>query len=525
MLKSAFYIILISFVVFSKTGLAQKYSWGPTMKVPDNDKTHDYMVGQIDSITYLYRFSYGLQLREMHTIDAINPKTGAFLFSKEIEFAHNKTQKSIRVLYFFVYGNKLFVFNQQENTQENTFELYLSEIDPKNGNIVSVKKMDSNPKDSEDAKGEYNANFYNENGQFITYFSRTGLYSKKQKTIISFWDSNMTLIEKKEFQLGSETKSSRLASINQNSADDILMVVAVRKPDFVELRNGATPTTHKLIYYSNITKKLIEYEIETAEPNYIASNVRVVATNNGFAIAGFIGSKKFTNIQGCFTLYFDRAEGKFSEPVLEYFTSDHLKELLTKNRGWQTYESGNDYVIDDIVVSDGHIKIIAEQRGNGDEWNGFYNNYFMGNRYYSSPYYYSRWPRGCDIILVVDLNENQKINWLKIIPKDQNCDIDYSMSYTSLYNEGNLYFIYNDNPVNLRGSDEYGPKRYVEMYSGVTVLATLNSKGELKTKQLFKEGPKKIVLRPNLCFQNGSNSLFMYAAGKNKFRLGSMSFD
>ena len=525
MLKSAFYIVLISFFIVPKAGSAQKYSWGPTMRIPDNAKRHDYMVGQIDSTIYLYRFSYGFQLREIHTIDAINPKTGAFLFSKEIELLHNDTLKSLRVLYFFVYGNKLFAFSQQDNKREKSFDLYLSEINAKNGNIISNKKMDSNPKDSEEVKGEYNAKFYNEKGQFITYFTRTSLYSKKQKAIVSFWDPEMSLIERKEFQLGSETKSSKLVSINQNGADDILMVVDSRKPDFVELSNGATPTTHKLIYYSNVTKTVLEYTIETADPGYIASNIRVVATNKGFAIAGFMGNKKFANIQGCFTMYFDREEGKFSEPVLEYFTSDHLKELLTKNKGWQTTEYGNDYVIDDIIISDGHIKIIAEQRGNGDDWNGFYNNYYMGNRYYSSPYYYNRWPRGCDIILAIDLNENQKINWLRILPKDQNCDIEYSMSYASLYKGGNLYFIYNDHPVNLRGTDEYGPKRYVNMYGGVTVLATLSSTGELKTERLFKEGVQKIVLRPNLCYQNSNNSLFMYAAGKNKFRLGTLSFD
>jgi hypothetical protein len=181
--------------------------------------------------------------------------------------------------------------------------------------------------------------------------------------------------------------------------------------------------------------------------------------NNRYLLSAFLYKQRRGNIEGLFTVIWDKAtDSKYKEAVTIF--SDELR-TMAKSSESNLKMAFNDYFIKKIVVKkDGGYLLISEAeftttRGTSfnrsdylygpmnpiDYYSPYYNPYSPYNRYYgmgtSNRY-------NAENILVLSFDKNSNMEWSNVIPKSQFDDDGVNqISYQTVNTGGELHFLYN----------------------------------------------------------------------------------
>ncbi|HLI92071.1 MAG TPA: hypothetical protein VKU83_00610, partial [Puia sp.] len=188
--------------------------------------------------------------------------------------------------------------------------------------------------------------------------------------------------------------------------------------------------------------------------------IKVDNNNNRYIISGFYYKQRRGNIEGLYTVFWDKAtNSKQAEKVTVF--SDELR-ALAKSSDATIKTAFNDFFIKQIVTKrDGGYLLVAESlyttsRGSMfNRWDYMNPIYGYGPGFYSPYYnpYYNPWARNyggygtrfhAENIMVLSYDRESNLQWSNIIPKSQFDDESDNMISNEMVNTGReLNFLFN----------------------------------------------------------------------------------
>jgi hypothetical protein len=189
--------------------------------------------------------------------------------------------------------------------------------------------------------------------------------------------------------------------------------------------------------------------------------IRVDNYNNRYIFTGFYYKQKKGNIEGLYTVVWDKATDARLKETLTIF-NDELR-ALAKSSDANLKMAFNDYFIKHVIIKkDGGYLLVTESmyttsRGNMfNRWDYMYNPMYAPGGFYS-PYYYSPyynpWNRNfgnyatryhAENIMVLSFDKDGNMQWSNIVPKSQFDDeTENLISFAEVNTGGELHFLFN----------------------------------------------------------------------------------
>ncbi|MEO5592095.1 MAG: hypothetical protein ABIR15_01450 [Chitinophagaceae bacterium] len=186
-------------------------------------------------------------------------------------------------------------------------------------------------------------------------------------------------------------------------------------------------------------------------------------TNKRILLNAFYYKQKRGNIEGLYSLLWDKVENKKIREISSLFNDELRANAKGQDASMKT--AFNDFFIKNIIVrKDGGYLIVSESEYNTSRGNPFnrwdymgYGNPWMSpvDYYYYSPYGYwgSPWNRwnnmqnmryNAENVMILSYNKDGSIDWSGIIPKSQYDDESDNMISFQLVNTGaDIHFLFN----------------------------------------------------------------------------------
>lgn len=191
--------------------------------------------------------------------------------------------------------------------------------------------------------------------------------------------------------------------------------------------------------------------------------VKVDNINQRYLFSALYYKQKRGNIEGLYTVVYDRDSGKIRKSVIASFNDELRRQAKGPDANLKL--AFNDYFIKNIIMKkDGGFLLIAESmytssRGNAfNRWDylGWNNPYMSPLSYYYSPFYspwgspWNRYGSGTSTryhsenIMILSFDRDVNIEWSNVIPKTQfDDDTDAMISHQTLVTSGELHFLFN----------------------------------------------------------------------------------
>ncbi len=246
------------------------------------------------------------------------------------------------------------------------------------------------------------------------------------------------------------------------------------------------------------------------EERYVDNvKIKIDNLNKRYIINTFYYKKNRGSIEGLFVCIWDKENAR---PFASQFTGfDDVLRDEAKRSGQLRFAFDNFFIRQIIVKKDGGFILTAEDytsetRG-GTNWNRYdylYSPYYPSSGYYyynpysgyyrplgsysnqSTRYYYEN-------ILVLSVSKSGKVEWNKIIQKDQFDDItDSFLSFSTMTMAGEIHFLFNNDRRNQIITDQ-----------------SITPNGTIKRNPTLKSQEKGYEFMPGLSKQVGANQLII----------------
>ncbi|HXB43634.1 MAG TPA: hypothetical protein VNV85_06235 [Puia sp.] len=189
--------------------------------------------------------------------------------------------------------------------------------------------------------------------------------------------------------------------------------------------------------------------------------IKVDNNNKNYILTGFYYKQKKGNIEGLYSMVWDKATNTKLKESLNVF-SDELR-AVAKSSEANLKMAFNDFFINQIIIKkDGGFLLVSESQfttsrgGYFNRWDYMYgyNPYLSPMDYYGYPYY-SPWNRygynnpnavryHSENIMILSFDKDCKLEWSNVIPKSQFDDESENLISNHIMNTGGeLHFLYN----------------------------------------------------------------------------------
>lgn len=261
------------------------------------------------------------------------------------------------------------------------------------------------------------------------------------------------------------------------------------------------------------------------EERYVDNvKIKIDNLNKRYIINTFYYKKNRGSIEGLFVCIWDKENAR---PFASQFTEfDDVLRDEAKRSGQLRFAFDNFFIRQIIVKKDGGFILTAEDytsetRG-GTNWNRYdylYSPYYPSSGYYyynpysgyyrplgsysnqSTRYYYEN-------ILVLSVSKSGKVEWNKIIQKDQFDDMtDSFLSFSTMTMAGEIHFLFNNDRRNQIITDQ-----------------SITPNGTLKRNPTLKSQEKGYEFMPGLSKQVGANQLIIPCAYRGSLCFAKIDF-
>ena len=189
--------------------------------------------------------------------------------------------------------------------------------------------------------------------------------------------------------------------------------------------------------------------------------IKIDNNNKSYILTGFYYKQRKGNIEGLYSMVWDRATDSKIKESLNVF-SDELR-AIAKSSESNLKMAFNDFFINQIIIKkDGGFLLVSESEfttsrgGYFNRWDYMYgyNPYVSPMNYYGYPYY-SPWNRygsnnsnavryHSENIMILSFDKDCKLEWSNVIPKSQFDDESENLISNHIMNTGGeLHFLYN----------------------------------------------------------------------------------
>ncbi len=510
-MKKIFFSFLCLLFIRINVGQNAKVSWGPELFKPrktdisiliGSDKNSFYCLRTISSFFSITDYAFEKFSKSTLTLEYIKQLRMPEINGRKLQFEK-----------IFLLDSTLIVFASRYDSDQDKFSAYVEKINAHDGLLISAPvEIDFIVSYKKRNRGSFNFILSNDSTKILIAHNEPYDKYLNEKFSYKLIDDKANTIWSAALELPYRDRYVTMSNYCVDNDGKVFMLASIKKEKSERERNKPS-YSYDLVSYDNKSKTLNEMQI-TLGDKYISDISFVITPKGNIVAGGFYSNKNADGLAGSFYLSIDKETNKILLQGTTDLTSEFLSEFMSERRANKHKELYN-YKIDHLVSqNDSGLYMVAEQ---------FYINVVTtcsprGGCTTSYYYYYND-------IIVVNFNSDASVRWIKRIPKTQisTNDYGYYSSYSFVMTKDKLNFIYNDHPKNLTGERKY-PKNGVNRRM-ITVLSTLDSKGNLSKTLILPAKDERIYTRPKISLQLGTNQSLFYAIRKKKFKFGIINYD
>jgi hypothetical protein len=499
-------------LVFSTSLLAQtvNLNWGPEMARPKKTDIGG-LIGADKTSFYCLRNKFSLFGGAETSLEKYNKSSLQLEYVKEFELPKVK-EKKLNFERVYILQGKMLVFASRYDKDEDKNYAYVQKVNTSTGAMEGTpREIDYISATKRRNAGSFDFIMSEDSSKILLLHNEPFEKYGNEKFSYKVLDANANELWSAALELPYKDKAFAISNYRVDNDGNVFMMASIEK-EKGEKEKKKPKYRYELISYIYKTKSIKETEI-TLDDKFISDISFRINEKGNIVIGGFYSNKSSDGLAGTFFLAMDKESRKVISSGYKDFTTEFLGEFMSARKAEKHKELYN-YSIDYLVTkSDGGVLMVAEQ-------------YYMyttttcdskGNCRTNYHYCYND-------IIVVSVNPDASIAWVKKVPKYQHSvnDNGYYSSYTMDVVGDKLYLIYNDNPKNLL-VDATKVKNGITKKM-VTVLAVVDSKGNLERNVMFSAKDAKIFTRPKISLTLGPKESLFYAIKGKKYKFGRINY-
>lgn len=459
---------------------------------------------------------------------SLNTESSFKVYSPTMYSSDGKTPRKMKYNEVIKVKDGFLVFFTEEDFIKLTFTSYCQKFDMSGNKVGDIKQLQLFQAHEKTVLGRFIVFRSPLNDGFFLMYSRPFIQYDNEYLVFDFFDYNIEKKWEKKQKFPFNGKEFEPRQYKSNPQDSTLyMMVRVLE----ETEEERTKKGNKNVFYSFSilsfkfdpldTTSVFKATHLTVPKKYIA-DISFEVVNHEIIHAGFYADKKDMELSGAYCQVVEEYSGLVrSTSTMEFdrkVFNDKFVDLdkIASQRGTGI----RDFELKDLqIMNDGSIFVLAENRfaaGGLKKVGKFFETVYM-------PFYNN--------IVVFNVGNDRKVKWITPIVKrqketkftmDEFSGITPSFTY-AIYNN-KVVCIYNDSPSNLTVTNPALHKYVGSLKGVVTIMATINSDGQVAREVLFDGENAKVVVRPTTSLVENKNTVYIYGFNGSKVKWGSIKF-
>jgi len=433
-----------------------------------------------------------------------------------------------------VNGN-MYLFTSYQNQKTKLNSLYVQTIDKS-----ALKSNDDVKKlidiDYSDYRKRNSGNFRfatsRDKSKILVFYNLPFQKGEKEKFGYCVYDNSMNLLWKKDITLPYNDELFDIERLRVDNEGNVYILNTVYKEKRRKKRNGEPNYQYVILSYKNGADVADEYPVNL--PGKFLTDMQfTISKNQDIVCAGFYSEVGTFSIKGSYFISIDSKTKEIKSQSHKEFSIDVLFENLTERQQKKLekkIEKGKEvelyeYDLDDIILrDDGGAMLVGEQyfMNSVTTYQTVYNGTTATTTTVTTYYY------NYNDIIVVNIDPQGQIDWVTKIPKRQVTTNDggFYSSYTMSVVNGNLYFLFNDNPENLleKTNDSKKYKNFSGQKGSIVVLVEVKNDGTYTKEALFKMVDAEVMIRPKVCELISKNEMVIFGQRRKTERFAKLTF-
>lgn len=510
-MKRSFFTLLGLICLTLTFAQTVELTWGPELSRPKRTDING-LIGADKVSFYCLRVKRGMFGSSDYSLEKYSKSKMELEYVKEFKLPEVSGKELSFERIYILNGNILVFASRYDKTLDKNIA-YVQKIDAKTGTLNGTpKEIDYISATKKRNSGSFDFVLSTDSTKILLLHNEPYEKYANEKFSYKVFDGNANEIWSAALELPYKDKSFIVSNYRVDNEGNVYMLASILK-DKEERERKKPRYKYDLVSYNCKTKSIKESEISLGD-KFISDVSFKINEKGQIIVGGFYSNKNADGLAGTFFLSMDKSTQKVISSGYKDFSTEFLGEFMSSRRAEKHKELYN-YSIDHLITKEnGGAYMVAEQ---------FYIRVVRttdpktGVTTTTYHYYYND-------IIVISVNPDASIEWVKKIPKLQHSvnDYGYYSSYTLDYVNNKLYFMYNDNPKNLK-VDASKVKNGITKKM-VTVLATLDSKGNLSRDVMFSAKDAKIFTRPKVSIRLGAKESLFYAIKKKKYKFGRINY-
>lgn len=443
--------------------------------------------------------------------------------SQEIDLSYGGKKRLFENMIDF--GGELRLFSTFVNTKDKKSYLFVETINKSSLN----SKKDINKVAEANYRKKGKKRIGSSTFQFITardsskllIFSNLPNKGKDNELIgCTVLNEEMKLLWNNNIEIPYPDKLFAIKDFNVSPNGDVYVLGKLYADKARDVKRGEANFKYQVIGYKKFGKEKVIYDVEL--PGKFITDMQInINDDNDIICAGFFSNEMRYYVDGTYFLKINGKDKSIMASNTKEFSDDFFMQNLSDKQEKKTakrLDKGKDvdlldFDIDNLIVrEDGGVVMIGEQFryyvttstvGTGTNTRTVTTHHYVYNE-----------------IIVVNINPQGEIDWVKRIPKYQHTTNDrgYYSSYALMVNKDKLHFFYNDNVKNINLDDKKG-KMYnwtKKPKNSVIMFTTINNEGEMSRVPIGTAKDVETMTRPKVCEQISDHQFVLYGEKGSK---------
>ena len=500
-------LVLIAFFSIIQWTTAQDLTLGPEQKGKRTEIISD-ILHHDETGYYALRQSLGLLKPFAPIIEKYNNDMVRVYQSRLDEF----TETYVNEEAFFTFNNRIYVAGSKKDRDRKRVEYFFREISKKTGKLTGkTQKIGTEKIEKKSAVANLDARISRDSsklGLFLNDFALNlnlfPIFNNKKvnedyaKFTLKVYNDKLEELWSRKVKLPYNLDRLSVLKFDVDNNGDVYILTRFREKNWRELKKKDLPTsTYKMLAYRQGGEEVEEYDV-TLDDKYISDITFDIDNRNNLVCSGFFSENYVGGLAGTFIFTIDAKTKKITRQDTKKFDTSELSLFMKEKKAKKGKEISSDFDLSDFVLrSDGGAVLIGES---------FYITYSTtmdANGRTSTTTIYNYGP-----IIIVNVNPDGKIEWVSKIVKRQRSSTQVFSSYAMAIVADKMHFVFNK-----------GIKKRANVMS-----VSVDSKGKVSEKELFRVKDEKILIRVPGCEQIADKEMIIYGEWKKKFRFGKLKF-
>ena len=408
---------------------------------------------------------------------------------------------------FFSFNNRIFVAGSKKDRTRKQVEYFFREINKKTGKMTGkVQKIGTERIEKKSSIVDLDYRISRDSsklGVFLNDFT-FGLFNSKKlnedfaKVTLKVFNDNLEELWSRKIKLPYNKDRVNVLKFDVDNNGDIYILTKYREENWRAKKRADKPWfSYKMLAYRQSGEAVDIYDV-ALKNEYISDITFDIDNRNNLVCSGFFSDNFRGSLAGTFIQTIDAKTKSITRQDTKKFDTSELSLFMNERRAKKGKEISSNFDLEDFVLrSDGGAVLIGES---------FYISTYTSrdvSGVVTRTEIYNYGP-----LIIVNVNPDGKIEWVSKIVKKQRSENRAFSSYAMSIVADKMYFIFNKG---LRKKSN-------------VMAVSVNSKGTVSEKELFRIKDEKMLIRVPGCEQIADREMIVYGEWKKKFRFGKLKF-